>query len=101
MTEFEVEVNAALLPDTGSNATKDPIISKDVRKVKIVKIVKIVRKVTAPSKSPRINQKIYLTDIQHITIFALARWHQFSLTAQVKIFYIPGNHQVIFFQVAR
>ena len=57
MTEFEVEVNAALLPDTGSNATKDPIISKDVRKVKIVKIVKIVRKVTAPSKSPRINQK--------------------------------------------
>ena len=54
MTEFEVEVNAALLPDTGSNATKDPIISKDVRKVKIVKIV---RKVTAPSKSPRINQK--------------------------------------------
>ena len=50
-------MNAALLPYTGSNATKDPIISKDVRKVKIVKIVKIVRKVTAPSKSPRINQK--------------------------------------------
>ena len=48
MTGFEVEVNAALLPDTGSNATKDSIISKDVRKVKIV---------TAPSKSPRINQK--------------------------------------------
>ena len=45
MTGFEVEVNAALLPDTGSDATKDPIISK------------IVRIVTAPSKSPRINQK--------------------------------------------
>ena len=45
MTGFEVEVNAALHPDTGSNATKDSIISKDVRKV------------TAPSKSPRINQK--------------------------------------------
>ena len=45
MTGFEVEVNAALLPDTGSNATKDPIIRKDVRIV------------TAPSKSPRINQK--------------------------------------------
>ena len=51
MTEFEVAVNAALLPDTGSDATKDPIISKDVR------IAKIVRIVTAPSKSPRINQK--------------------------------------------
>ena len=45
MMEFEVAVNAALLPDTGSDATKDPIISK------------IVRIVTAPSKSPRINQK--------------------------------------------
>ena len=45
MMEFEVAVNAALLPYTGSNATKDSIISKDVRKV------------TAPSKSPRINQK--------------------------------------------
>ena len=48
MVEFEVAVNAALLPDTGSDATKDPIISKDVEIVKIV---------TAPSKSPRINQK--------------------------------------------
>ena len=38
MTEFEVEVNAALLPDTGSNATKDSIISKDVRKVKIARM---------------------------------------------------------------
>ena len=54
ITGFEVEVNAALLPDTCSDATKDPIISKDVRKVKMVKIVRIV---TAPSKSPRINQK--------------------------------------------
>lgn len=51
MTEFEVAVNAALLPDTGSDATKDPIISK------IVRIARIVRIVTAPSKSPRINQK--------------------------------------------
>ncbi len=38
MTEFEVEVNAALLPDTGSNATKDPIINKDVRIVKIARM---------------------------------------------------------------
>ena len=30
MTGFEVEVNAALLPDTVSDDTKDPIISKDV-----------------------------------------------------------------------
>lgn len=37
MTGFEVEVNAALLPDSGSNATKDPIISKDVRIVKIAR----------------------------------------------------------------
>ena len=81
-------MNAALLPDTCSDATKDPIISK---------VVRIVRIVTAPSKSPRINQKIYLTDIQYITIFTLARWHQFDLTAQVKIFYITGNHQVIIF----
>ena len=51
MMEFEVAVNAALLPDTGSDATKDPIISK------VVRIVRIVRIVTAPSKSPRINQK--------------------------------------------
>ena len=68
MTGFEVEVNAALLPDTGSNATKDPFINKDVRIVKIarmsgcqdsqdVRIAKIVRIVTAPNKSPRINQK--------------------------------------------
>lgn len=48
MTEFEVAENAALLPDTCSDATKDPIISK---------VVRIVRIVTAPSKSPRINQK--------------------------------------------
>ena len=40
MTGFEVEVNAALLPDTGSNATKDSIISKDVRIVRIVKIAR-------------------------------------------------------------
>ena len=38
MTGFEVEVNAALLPDTGSDDTKDPIISKDVEIVRIVKI---------------------------------------------------------------
>ena len=38
MTEFEVAVNAALLPDTGSDDTKDPIISKDVEIVRIVKI---------------------------------------------------------------
>lgn len=37
MTEFEIAVNAALLPDTGSDATKDPIISKDVRIVKIAR----------------------------------------------------------------
>ena len=39
MVEFEVAVNAALLPDTGSDATKDPIIiiSKDVRIVKIAR----------------------------------------------------------------
>ena len=38
MTEFEVAVNAALLPDTGSNATKDSIISRDVRQVKIARL---------------------------------------------------------------
>ena len=38
MTGFEVEVNAALLPDTGSNATKDPIINKDARIVKIARM---------------------------------------------------------------
>ena len=38
MMEFEVAVNAALLPDTGSNATKDSIISKDARKVKIARM---------------------------------------------------------------
>ena len=38
MMEFEVAVNAALLPYTGSNATKDSIISKDVRKVKIARM---------------------------------------------------------------
>ena len=37
MTGFEVEVNAALLPDTGSDDTKDPIISKDVEIVRIVR----------------------------------------------------------------
>ena len=41
MTGFEVEVNAALLPDTGSDATKDPIISKIVRIVRIVKIARM------------------------------------------------------------
>ena len=41
MTEFEVEVNAALLPDTGSNATKDPIINKDVRIVKIARMSRL------------------------------------------------------------
>ena len=51
MTEFEVAENADQLPDTVSDATKDPIISK------VVRIVRIVRIVTAPSKSPRINQK--------------------------------------------
>lgn len=38
MMEFEVAENAALLPDTGSDATKDPIISKDVRIVKIARM---------------------------------------------------------------
>lgn len=38
MMEFEVAVNAALLPDTCSDATKDPIISKDVRIVKIARM---------------------------------------------------------------
>ena len=38
MTEFEIAVNAALLPDTGSEATKDHIISKDVRIVKIARM---------------------------------------------------------------
>ncbi len=43
MTGFEVEVNAALLPDTGSNATKDPIINinKDVRIVKIARMSRL------------------------------------------------------------
>ena len=40
MTGFEVEVNAALLPDTVSDDTKDPIISKDVEIVRIVKIAR-------------------------------------------------------------
>ena len=38
MMEFEVAVHAALLPDTCSDATKDPIISKDVRIVKIARM---------------------------------------------------------------
>ena len=38
MMEFEVALNAALLPDTCSDATKDPIISKDVRIVKIARM---------------------------------------------------------------
>ena len=38
MTEFEVAENAALLPNTVSDDTKDPIISKDVRKVKIARM---------------------------------------------------------------
>ena len=41
ITGFEVEVNAALLPDTGSNATKDPIINKDVRIVKIARMSRL------------------------------------------------------------
>ena len=41
MMEFEVAVNAALLPDTGSNATKDPIINKDVRIVKIARMSRL------------------------------------------------------------
>lgn len=41
MTEFEVAENAALLPDTGSNATKDPIINKDVRIVKIARMSRL------------------------------------------------------------
>ena len=41
MVEFEVAVNAALLPDTGSNATKDPIINKDVRIVKIARMSRL------------------------------------------------------------
>ena len=40
MMEFEVAVNAALLPDTCSDATKDPIISKIVRIARIVKIAR-------------------------------------------------------------
>ena len=47
------------------------------------------------------NPKLYLLDIQTITIFVLARWHQFGLTAQGVNLYIPDNHQVIFFQDAR
>ena len=38
MTEFEVAENAALLPNTVSDDTKDPIISKDVRIVKIARM---------------------------------------------------------------
>ena len=40
MTEFEVAENAALLPNTVSDDTKDPIISKDVEIVRIVKIAR-------------------------------------------------------------
>ena len=47
------------------------------------------------------NPKLYLLDTQLITIFILARWHQFGLTAQGVNFYVPDNHQVIFFQDAR
>ena len=38
MTEFEVAENAALLPNTVSDDTKDLIISKDVRIVKIARM---------------------------------------------------------------
>lgn len=41
MTGFEVEVNAALLPDTVSDDTKDLIISKDVRIVKIARMSRL------------------------------------------------------------
>ena len=43
MTDFEVAENTDQLPDTGSDATKDPIISKDVEIVRIVKIARMSR----------------------------------------------------------
>ena len=42
-----------------------------------------------------------MLDIQIISIFALARWHQFAFTEQVVILYIPANQQLTIFLVAR
>ena len=42
-----------------------------------------------------------MLDTQIISIFTLARWHQFGLTEQVAILHIPGNQQFTIFLVAR
>ena len=42
-----------------------------------------------------------MLDTHAISIFALARWHQFGLTEQVAIFHIPGNQQFTIFLAAR
>ena len=42
-----------------------------------------------------------MLDTQTISIFVLARWHQFGLTEQVAILHIPGNQQFTIFLAAR
>ena len=42
-----------------------------------------------------------MLDTQTISIFILARWHQFGLTEQVAILHILGNQQFTIFLAAR
>ena len=45
--------------------------------------------------------QIYTPDNQIISIFVLARWHQFDFTEQVPFFYTPDNQQFTIFLDAR
>lgn len=47
------------------------------------------------------NTQIYMLDTQIISIFTLARWHQFGLTEQVAFLHLPDNQQFTIFLVAR
>ena len=42
-----------------------------------------------------------MLDTQIISIFTLARWHQFGLTEQVAFLHLLDNQQFIIFLVAR
>ena len=47
------------------------------------------------------DMQIYAPDNQIISIFILARWHQFGLTEQVSFFYALDNQQFTIFPDAR
>ena len=46
------------------------------------------------------NTQIYMPDTQTISIFVLARWHQFGLTEQVAFLHTIDNQKFTIFLVA-